>query len=105
MSTEWSDMGCGSACSEFDCGAALGQSKADAAFNEHYARWITPSMIQDMYNAGLNTIRIPIGYWSLRSIVDSSEPFPKMNLTYLDDVVQKAADLGMFVVKIGRAHV
>lgn len=98
MRTEWSDMGCGNACSEFDCVSALGQSKADTAFNQHYARWITPSMIQDMYNAGLNTIRIPIGYWSFRTIVDSSEKFPKMNLQYLDDVVQKAADLGMLVV-------
>ncbi|USP78586.1 glycoside hydrolase family 5 protein [Curvularia clavata] len=98
MSKEWSDMGCGNACSEFDCVSALGQSKADTAFNNHYARWITPSMIQDMYNAGLNTIRIPIGYWSLRTIVDSSEKFPRMNLQYLDDIVQKAADLGMFVV-------
>ncbi|EUC29967.1 glycoside hydrolase family 5 protein [Bipolaris zeicola 26-R-13] len=98
MNDEWKTMGCGNTCSEFDCVSALGQSKADTAFNDHYARWITPSMIQDMYNAGLNTIRIPIGYWSLRSIVDSSEKFPKMDLQYLDAIVEKAANLGMFVV-------
>jgi aryl-phospho-beta-D-glucosidase BglC (GH1 family) len=55
-------------------------------------------MIQDIHNAGLNTIRIPIGYWSLRSNVDSIENFPNLNLQYLDAVIQKAADLGMFVV-------
>ena len=98
MNEEWKTMGCGNTCSEFDCVHALGQSRADKAFNDHYSRWITPSMIQDMYNAGLNTIRIPIGYWSLRSIVNSSEKFPKMDLQYLDAIVQKAADLGMFVV-------
>jgi aryl-phospho-beta-D-glucosidase BglC (GH1 family) len=98
MNSEWSDMGCSGKCSEFDCVNALGQSQADSAFNAHYARWITPSMVQDIHNAGLNTIRIPIGYWSLRSIVDSSEHFPNMNLQYLDAVIQKAADLGMFVV-------
>lgn len=97
MNDEWSAMGCSGQCSEFDCVNALGQSQADTAFNAHYARWITPSMIQDIQNAGLNTIRIPIGYWSLRSIVDSSEHFPNMNLQYLDAVIQKAADLGMFV--------
>lgn len=98
MVDEWAAMGCGTACSEFDCVRALGQAKADTAFNAHYGRWITPSMVQDMHNAGLNTIRIPIGYWSYRDIVDSSESFPKMDLKYLDAVVQKAADLGMFVV-------
>jgi hypothetical protein len=104
MRGEWADMGCGHGsgdqdddCSEFDCVSRLGQSQADKNFNAHYARWITPSMIQDIHNAGLNTIRIPIGYWSLRGIVDSSEHFPNMNLQYLDAVIQKAADLGMFV--------
>jgi hypothetical protein len=98
MPTEWSSMSCGSACSEFDCVSALGQSQADTNFNAHYASWITPSMIEDIHNAGLNTIRIPIGYWSMRSLVDSSEHFPEMDLQYLDAVIQKAADLGMFVV-------
>jgi aryl-phospho-beta-D-glucosidase BglC (GH1 family) len=98
MEGEWSDMGCSGQCSEFDCVNHLGQAQADTAFNAHYARWITPAMIQDIHNAGLNTIRIPIGYWSLRSIVDSSEHYPNMNLQYLDAVIQKAADLGMFVV-------
>jgi hypothetical protein len=98
MNQEWSEMGCGDSCSEFDCVNKLGQSQANIAFDGHYSRWITPSMIQDIHNAGLNTIRIPIGYWSLHSLVDSSEYFPEMNLQYLDAVIQKAADLGMFVV-------
>jgi hypothetical protein len=105
MRSEWATMGCGHGagdsddeCSEFDCVNFLGQSQADIKFNEHYSRWITPSMIQDIHNAGLNTIRIPIGYWSLRSLVESSEHFPNMDLQYLDAVIQKAADLGMFVV-------
>ncbi|RMZ70957.1 glycoside hydrolase family 5 [Pyrenophora seminiperda CCB06] len=98
MGDEWKLMGCNPACSEFDCVKALGQTKADAAFDAHYARWITPDMVTSMHNAGLNTIRIPIGYWSLHSLVTSGEYFPNMNLKYLDAVVQRAADLGMFVV-------
>jgi aryl-phospho-beta-D-glucosidase BglC (GH1 family) len=107
MSTEWTQViGCpacsdcnnGGKCSEFDCVGALGQSAADAGFDRHYAGWITPAEIQKIHDAGLNTIRIPIGYWSLRELVDSSEHFPNMNLKYLDAVIQKAADLGMFVV-------
>jgi aryl-phospho-beta-D-glucosidase BglC (GH1 family) len=97
---EWiTNMGCTKdQDSEFDCVSALGQSQADQAFNAHYARWITVDDIQAIHNAGLNTIRIPIGYWSYRNVVDSSEHFPNMNLSYLDNIIQKAADLGMFVV-------
>ena len=98
MNQEWNDMGCTGQCSEFDCVGHLGQYQADQNFNNHYARWITPDDIQRIHNAGLNTIRIPIGYWSFRDIVDSSEHFPNMNLKYLDAVIEKAASLGMFVV-------
>jgi hypothetical protein len=98
MNDEWTLMGCGDSCSEFDCVGKLGQSQANTAFNDHYARWITPDMIQSIHNAGLNTIRIPIGYWSLHSLVNSNEQFPEMNLAYLDNVINKAAELGMFVV-------
>ncbi|KAF2444221.1 glycoside hydrolase family 5 protein [Karstenula rhodostoma CBS 690.94] len=107
MKKEWTQViGCpdcsdcnnGGKCSEFDCVSAIGQSAADAGFNKHYAGWITPADIQKIHDAGLNTVRIPIGYWSLRALVDSSEHFPTMDLQYLDAVIQKAADLGMFVV-------
>ncbi|KAK7951937.1 uncharacterized protein PG986_007665 [Apiospora aurea] len=104
MSTEWSDMDCvtstqpGACQSEFDCVSKLGQSKADAAFDKHYRDWITPTDVQKIHDAGLNTIRIPMGYWIYRDIVDSSEHFPKIDLKYLDAVIQKAADLGMFVI-------
>ncbi|KAF2644500.1 glycoside hydrolase [Massarina eburnea CBS 473.64] len=103
---EWGTMGCWynengedkKRCSEFDCVSSLGQSVANQRFNEHYARWITPDDIQRIHDAGLNTIRIPIGYWSFPDIVDSSEKFPVMDLQYLDRVVEKAAALGMLVV-------
>jgi aryl-phospho-beta-D-glucosidase BglC (GH1 family) len=98
MGNEWKSMGCSGSGSEFDCVLSLGQSKADTAFNTHYANWITPDTIQQIHNAGLNTVRIPIGYWSYRTLVQSSEHFPNMDLTPLDNVIQKAADLGMFVV-------
>lgn len=108
MRNEWTQViGCpacsdcrnGGKCSEFDCVGTIGQSKADEGFQKHYAGWITPADIQKIHDAGLNTVRIPIGYWSLRELVDSSDHFPNMgDLNYLDAVIQKAADLGMFVV-------
>jgi aryl-phospho-beta-D-glucosidase BglC (GH1 family) len=100
MGNEWKSMGCSGKNSEFDCVSNYpgGQSAADAAFKTHYNNWIKPSDIQAIHDSGLNTVRIPIGYWSLRSLVASSEHFPNVDLTALDNVIQKAADLGMFVV-------
>lgn len=96
-------MGCNGAVSEFDCmREAYGNDKAagNAAFKQHWSSWITPDSVQAVHDAGLNTIRIPIGYWSFTDIVDSSEPFPDGDqmLPYLDAVVQKAADLGLYVI-------
>ncbi|KPM41462.1 hypothetical protein AK830_g5074 [Neonectria ditissima] len=54
-----------------------------------------------VHDVGLNTIRVPIGYWSYTQIVDkASEPFANGNhmLPYLNAVVGKAADLGTYVI-------
>jgi aryl-phospho-beta-D-glucosidase BglC (GH1 family) len=106
MRDEWDNvMGCKGAASEFDCMLNnYGGSKRDAGndkFEAHWRSWINAASIQSAHDVGLNTIRIPIGYWSNVDIVDkASEPFADGNrmLPYLDAVVQKAADLGMYVI-------
>lgn len=106
MNNEWSNvMGCGSSASEFDCMrehySGGNREAGNAAFEKHWATWITPDTVQSVHDVGLNTIRIPIGYWSYTDIVDTaSEPFADGNrmLRYLDAVVQKAADLGIYVI-------
>lgn len=106
MNNEWSNvMGCGTSASEFDCMrehySGGNREAGNAAFEKHWATWITPDTVQSVHDVGLNTIRIPIGYWSYTDIVDTaSEPFADGNrmLPYLDAVVRKAADLGIYVI-------
>ncbi|XP_047051884.1 probable glucan endo-1,6-beta-glucosidase B, partial [Lolium rigidum] len=106
MSDEWNNvMGCNGAASEFDCmrNNYLGSKRAagNDKFETHWRTWINADSVQSVHDVGLNTIRIPIGYWSNVDIVDkASEPFADGNrmLPYLDAVVQKAADLGMYVI-------
>ncbi|CAM1509801.1 Fc.00g001360.m01.CDS01 [Cosmosporella sp. VM-42] len=106
MDNEWRNvMGCGDSKSEFDCMLQhYSGSQRDAGnqkFKNHWRDWINPASIQSIHDVGLNTIRIPIGYWSYVDIVDkASEPFADGNgmLGYLDAVVQKAADLGLYVI-------
>ncbi|KAK2592733.1 hypothetical protein QQS21_009576 [Conoideocrella luteorostrata] len=105
MRSEWSKMGCGNSASEFDCMrdhySGNNRDAGNQKFEAHWKTWITPDSVQSVHDVGLNTIRIPIGYWSYTDIVDKgSEPFADGNkmLPYLDAVVKKAADLGMYVI-------
>lgn len=106
MSNEWNNvMGCSGTETEFDCMrlnyAGSKRSTGNTKFSNHWRDWITPDTIQSIHDVGLNTIRIPIGYWSYADIVDkASEPFadPAPMLDYLDKVVGKAADLGLYVI-------
>jgi glucan endo-1,6-beta-glucosidase len=51
-----------------------------------------------MVSYGLNTVRIPVGYWFLQSIVDQSEHFAQGGEQYLDQVVGWAKDAGLYVI-------
>jgi aryl-phospho-beta-D-glucosidase BglC (GH1 family) len=51
-----------------------------------------------MVSYGLNTVRIPVGYWFLESIVDKSEHFPQGGEKFLDQVVGWAKDAGLYVI-------
>ena len=98
-SNEWSQMGCGNYKSEFDCVAGIGQSAANAAFQHHWSTWITESDINQMVSYGINTIRIPVGYWMREDIVYSdSEHFPQGGLSYLTNMVGWASNAGLYII-------
>lgn len=98
-SSTWNSMGCGNQTSEFDCVSALGQDKANSVFQNHWKSWLTQDDINSMTSYGLNTLRIPIGYWLDESIVyNDSEHFPQGGLPYLQSVCGMAANAGMFVI-------
>ena len=98
-STEWANMGCGSALSEFDCVSTLGQAQANSAWAQHWSTWITQADIEEMTSYGLNTIRIPVGYWIFEDLVyTDSEHFPQGGLTYLEKLCGWATDAGMYII-------
>jgi len=43
----------------------LGRDAAQSRLQQHWDSWITESDFQQMAGAGLNHVRIPIGYWSV----------------------------------------
>ncbi|KAH8889306.1 glycoside hydrolase [Thozetella sp. PMI_491] len=83
--------------SEFDCMLKLG-SKGDATFQAHWSTWITESDFDEMVSYGLNTVRIPVGYWMYESLVDGSEHFPKGGIDALKTVCGWASDRGFYII-------
>ena len=95
----WNRMGCGSTGSEFDCVKLLGQQRANEVFAQHWNTFITQSDIQRMRSYGLNTIRIPLGYWIYEDLVDrDTEYFPQGGLDYLEKVCGWASDEGLYII-------
>jgi aryl-phospho-beta-D-glucosidase BglC (GH1 family) len=96
---EWDEMGCGGTDSEFDCVMKLGQAKANAAFAAHWDRWITKDDIDTIRSYGLNTIRIPVGYWMHESIIyEDSEYFPRGGFKYLEKICGCASNKGLYII-------
>ncbi|KAI1343151.1 glycoside hydrolase family 5 protein [Xylariaceae sp. FL0016] len=95
---EWSSMGCGDAADEWSCVQSLGQDAADAAFKTHWGSWITDEDLEKIQSYGLNTVRIPVGFWINEDLVDDGEYYPRGGLDYLDSLVGKCTELGLYVI-------
>lgn len=91
-------MGCGSANDEWQCVNALGQDAADAAFKKHWDSWTTKDDISQIKSLGLNTVRIPVGFWLKEDLVYDGEYYPRGALQYLDRLVGWCADAGIYVI-------
>lgn len=79
-SNTWTSMGCNGQNSEFDCVSLLGQSTANTAFQSHWGSWVTEDDFNEMQSYGLNSVRIPLGYWLDESLVYAdSEHFPQVS--------------------------
>lgn len=95
---EFNSMGCGELEDEWSCVQKLGQESADAAFARHWDTWISQADIMKIANLGLNVIRIPVGFWIKEDLVGAWEYYPRGGLSYLDRLVDWAADAGLKVI-------
>ncbi|KAI1185220.1 glycoside hydrolase family 5 protein [Nemania serpens] len=95
---EWNSMGCGDSADEWSCVQRLGQDAADAAFRTHWQTWITAEDLQEIKSYGLNTVRIPVGFWIKEDLVNAGEYYPRGGLEYLDYIVGNCTELGFYVI-------
>ncbi|KAJ3551313.1 hypothetical protein NM688_g4777 [Phlebia brevispora] len=90
LPAEWEAMG-GESCS--DCSTCIATEFAfaqaypktvDATFKQHWETWFTQDDVNQIAAAGLNTVRIPLGYWIVEDLVDrTTEFYPRGGLTEL----------------------
>jgi len=62
--------------SEFDLTRA-NPDTADQIFDEHWRTWFTERDVQRLRELGINTVRIPLGYWLVEPLVEEGEFYPK----------------------------
>jgi glucan 1,3-beta-glucosidase len=81
---------------EYTLCQTLGKDAAKSLLSAHWASWITAGDLASIAGAGLNHVRIPIGYWSVAPL--DGEPYVQGALEYLDQAVGWAGGSGLKVI-------
>ena len=81
---------------EYSYTKSLGKSKAQSALEKHWNTWITQDDFNQISKAGLNHVRIPIGYWALSPL--DGDPYVQGQLKVLDKAIGWARDAGLKVL-------
>ncbi|EIN11009.1 glycoside hydrolase family 5 protein [Punctularia strigosozonata HHB-11173 SS5] len=81
---------------EWTFGQYQSKAMATAALQAHWATWITESDFADIAAAGLNHVRLPIGYWAWD--VSEGEPYIQGQLPYLSKAVTWAGNHGLKLI-------
>ncbi|KAG2152572.1 glycoside hydrolase family 5 protein [Suillus bovinus] len=87
----WLDMG-GQSCAQ-NCSTCISTESSfakaypdtvDTTFAKHWDTWFTQDDVNTLKAAGINTVRVPLGYWIVEALVDRShESYPRGGLNYL----------------------
>lgn len=81
---------------EYTLCQSLGKDAALSLLSAHWASWITAGDLANIAAAGLNHVRIPIGYWSVAPL--DGEPYVQGALDYLDQAIGWAGGVGLKVL-------
>ncbi|OJT07167.1 Glucan endo-1,6-beta-glucosidase B [Trametes pubescens] len=102
LPAEWAAMG-GESCSS--CGDCIGSEFAfaqaypktvDSLFDKHWSTWFTQDDVNQLRAAGINTVRVPLGYWIVERLVDrKTEFYPRGGIQHLQRGLQMLKDAGI----------
>ncbi|KAK9470621.1 glycoside hydrolase superfamily [Dipodascopsis tothii] len=76
---------------------SVGKDECSSLLQTHWETWFTEDTVQALAGYGINTLRIPIGYWAIDN--NSSEPYVAGAMDYLDQAIVWArnADLKVWI--------
>ncbi|KAL1677078.1 glycoside hydrolase superfamily [Schizophyllum commune] len=102
---EWLDMG-GQDC--LDCSQCIRSEfafvkaypdTADQIFNEHWSTWFNQEDVDELVRLGINTVRIPLGYWLIEDLVErDTEFYPRGGLQQLRRGLLQLKEAGIDVI-------
>ena len=81
---------------EYTLCETLGRDQATSVLNNHYATFITYDDFAAIQAAGMNHVRIGIGYWSITPL--PGDPYVQGALGHLDQAVAWAREVGLKVM-------
>ncbi|KXN88852.1 Glucan 1,3-beta-glucosidase [Leucoagaricus sp. SymC.cos] len=81
---------------EWTFGQYVGEDEAKRVLKNHWDTWITEQDFEDIANAGLNHVRLPIGYWAFET--KGGEPYHNGQLPYMEKAFQWAAKYNLKVI-------
>ncbi|KAI4212880.1 MAG: hypothetical protein LQ351_004405 [Letrouitia transgressa] len=81
---------------EYTYTKTLGKQEASSRLTKHWKTWITEGDFKAIKQAGLNHVRIPIGYWALSPL--AGDPYVQGQLPILDQAIQWARSAGLKVL-------
>ncbi|KAG1884234.1 glycoside hydrolase family 5 protein [Suillus subluteus] len=102
---KWSDMGgqecevCSTCIASESSFAKAYPDTVDTIFAKHWDTWFTQDDVNTLKAAGINTVRVPLGYWIVEALVDRpNESYPRGGLSYLRRGLSWLKDAGIQVI-------
>ncbi|KAF8463657.1 glycoside hydrolase superfamily [Kalaharituber pfeilii] len=81
---------------EYTLSEELGKEAARERLEAHWSTWFQERDVQELKAAGINALRIPIGYWAFENFSEGT-PYVKGAEAYLDKAIGWARQCGMKV--------
>jgi glucan 1,3-beta-glucosidase len=81
---------------EYTYTQTLGKDEAGRRLSQHWRSWITQDDFTQIAQAGLNHVRIPIGYWAVAPV--PGDPYVQGQLEVLDQAIGWARGAGLKVM-------
>ena len=94
MFKDWEDGN--SVKDEYTLCAALGKDEAKRRLMDHWSSWITQDDLRQIADAGMNHVRIPVGYWAV--IPRDEDPYVQGAYEFLGAALDWAAGVGLKVM-------